>query len=118
MQGNIWGDCARSFFVENGKCISKPESVEFQEGISTELELHNLMIDFVTPDTLFSELYEFGNHKIHKRGFENLDFLGNLGHSIETDPAKRHFIDKQCSQQLGSVRFFTFEPHIRKQDRS
>jgi len=79
MLGNIWGDCARSFYVENGVCTNKPECIEFQEGASLELELHKLMISFVSPNTLFSELYEFGNHEIRKRGFENLDFLGNLG---------------------------------------
>ena len=113
--GNIWGDCARSYFVENGKCTSNPECTEFQKGVSIELELHDIMADFVTPSTLFSELYEFGNQEIKKRGFENLDFLGNLGHSIETDPSKRRFIDKNCPEALGNANFFTFEPHIRRQ---
>jgi len=116
MLGNIWGDCARSFYVENGVCTNKPECIEFQEGASLELELHKLMISFVSPNTLFSELYEFGNQEIRKRGFENLDFLSNLGHSIETDASKRRFIDKNCTELLGSTDFFTFEPHIRKQN--
>lgn len=73
------------------------------------------MIDFVTPSTLFSELYEFGNQEIKRRGYENLDFLGNLGNSIETDSSKRRFIDKNCSETLRSTSFFTIEPHIRRQ---
>ena len=72
------------------------------------------MIEFVSPETLFSELYAFGNQLITDMGYENLDFLGNLGHSIEVDPANRRFIDKKCHEPLGSVRLFTFEPHIRK----
>ena len=114
MLGGAWGDCARSFFVENGRCTRNPESAEFQQGAAVERELHKLMIGFVTPNTLFSELYEFGNREIRKRAFENLDFLGNLGHSIETDLSNRRFIDKNCSDMLGSTRFFTFEPHIRR----
>jgi Xaa-Pro aminopeptidase len=111
---DVWGDCARSFFVENGKYTIIPECKNFQEGASIELDLHRKMVDFVTPNTLFSELYEFGNKEIKKSGFENLDFLGNLGHSIETDPSRRRFIDKNCSEMLGEAKFFTFEPHIRK----
>jgi len=115
MLGNVWGDCARSFFVENGKCTNEPNCLEFQEGASIEFELHEVMTNFVTPSTLFSELYEFGNREIKKRGFENLDFLRNLGHSIETDASKRRFIDKDCFETLGSANFFTFEPHICRQ---
>jgi Xaa-Pro aminopeptidase len=114
MLGDVWGDCARSSFVENGKYTNDPECTSFQEGASIELELHRKVADFVTPNTMFSELYEFGNKEIKNSGFENLDFLGNLGHSIETDPSKRRFIDKNCSEVLGEAKFFTFEPHIRK----
>lgn len=114
MIGQVWGDCTRSYFVENGKCTSTPVCKEFQEGISIELELHDNMVNFVTPSTSFSELFEFGNQEIKRSGFENLDFLGNLGHSIETSRSKRLFIDEACSETLGKVSFFTFEPHIRK----
>jgi hypothetical protein len=47
-----------------------------------EIELHKRMKSYVTTDTLFSELYQFGNNEIERLGYENLDFLGNLGHSI------------------------------------
>ena len=114
MLGDVWGDCARSYFVERGKCVTNPQSESFHEGGFVEIELHRLMQEFVTPETLFSELYEFGNHQIEMLGYENLDFLGNLGHSIETDPSTRRFIDESCTDTLGSVGLFTFEPHVRK----
>ena len=114
MLGSVWGDCARSYFIEHGKYVSNPGRKEFHEGKSVEIELHSAMKEFVTPGTLFSELYEFGNRQINVKGFVNLDFLGNLGHSIETSPVQRRFIDKNCNETLGSVRFFTFEPHIKK----
>lgn len=112
--GSIWGDCARSYYVEEGSCTFEPHRQDFQNGDLVEKELHRLMMDFVTPGTLFSELFEFGNEQIRKLGYENLDFLGNLGHSIETDVTKRRYIDQNCHEKLGSVMLFTFEPHIRK----
>ncbi len=114
MTGDVWGDCARSFYVEGGVCTTRPQSAAFKEGSAAELELHRLMKEFVSPSTKFSELFEFGNRKIQALGYENLDFLGNLGHSIETAPSKRRFIDASCHEQLGAVKFFTFEPHIKK----
>ena len=116
MVGDIWGDCARSYSVEKGTVTKYPQKRDFQEGYTVEKELHKHMKAFVKPETRFSELYEFGNHQINELGFENLDFLGNLGHSIEKDSAKRRFIDESCHEKLGDVPLFTFEPHIRKLD--
>ena len=114
MLGTVWGDCARSYYVESGVCTTKPCLAEFLEGAQAETELHNTMKNFVSPQTRFSELYEFGNELVHSLGFENLDFLRNLGHSIEHQPSQRRFIDKSCNETLDAVQFFTFEPHIRK----
>ena len=111
---NIWGDCARSFVIENGEVTSNPESEEFIEGINAEKYLHSEMKKYVNTKTTFSELYQFGNQLIVKMGWENLDFLNNLGHSIETQLDYRRYIEKGCEVCLGSVSFFTFEPHIRK----
>ena len=44
--------------------------------------LHQALIDAGTPDMTFEELYYYMNELIVKEGFINLDFLGNLGHSI------------------------------------
>ena len=114
MLGNIWGDCARSYFIEEGQCITLPASLEFQQGYSVVQKLHLRMKTFVKPTTLFSELCEFGNQQIHELGCVNLDFLNNLGHSIEVKTENRRFIDKNCHEQLGNVQLFTFEPHIKK----
>lgn len=114
--GNIWGDCARSFVVENGRYTPSPVQVPFKEGLHIEEQLHTEMTRYVTPETRFSDLYEYANDLISDYGYENLDFLNNLGHSIETDTSKRKFIDKDCHEQLGNVQLFTFEPHVRKQN--
>ena len=109
---NIWGDCARSFFVEDGHCSAVPTHTEFVRGYEAQIALHQAMMGFVTPATKFSELYAYGNALIEALGFENLDFLNNLGHSIETNLSDRRFIDENAHDRLGEARFFTFEPHI------
>lgn len=72
------------------------------------------MLDFVSPETRFSELFRFANDQIHRMGFENLDFMGNVGHSIESTPDARRYIEKGNDQTLGEAMLFTFEPHIRE----
>ena len=42
----------------------------------------------------------------------NLDFSGNLGHSIERRRDDRVYIERGNRIRLGDVAFFTFEPHI------
>ncbi len=42
----------------------------------------------------------------------NLDFLGNLGHSIEKNKNDRIYIEKGNRKRLSDVTMFTFEPHI------
>lgn len=112
--GSVWGDCARSYAVENGAVAEEPSNPEFIDGIEVEKALHRDMINFVSPETKFSHLFEYANSKIKDYGYENLDFLLNLGHSIEVRPEARRFIDKNSHEKLGSVSFFTFEPYIKK----
>ena len=42
----------------------------------------------------------------------NLDFMGNLGHSIVKVKSDRIYIEKENKAKLGAVNYFTFEPHI------
>lgn len=112
--GEAWGDCARSYVVEGGIVTRNPSRTEFAEGLAIEKRLHKEMIEFAEPSTRFSDLFEYSNSRIAQFGYENIHFLRNLGHSIEVTPSERRFIDKNCHELLGSVSFFTFEPHIRK----
>jgi hypothetical protein len=57
---------------------------------------------FVTPRTSFEELFTFANAEIHRHGFENLDFLGNVGHSIESSRETRRYIEAGNKQLLGT----------------
>jgi Xaa-Pro aminopeptidase len=109
-----WGDCARSIPVEDGKACQPGKSEIFGEGMAFELLLHEKMKQFVRPDTSFEELHEFSTREIVLHGYENLDFGGNLGHSIVTRLDDRCYLEKGCKVKLGEVRFFTFEPHIAK----
>lgn len=112
--GKWWGDCARSFVVERGRVTSNPSLPEFQDGTTTVRELHASMCRFATPTTRFCDLYRFANDWITVTGFENIDFLNNVGHSIAARLDDRLFINEDTTELLGSVECFTFEPHIRQ----
>jgi len=112
-RNGYWGDCARSFYVENGRVVSEPVAPEFAAGRRFLETLHAEMRNTVHPDMQFSELYEWTNDRIKANGFENLDFLGNVGHSIATNREDRQYIEATNCNRLGSVPFFTFEPHVR-----
>ena len=74
--------------------------------------LHEAMHDFVDSNTTFEDLFYFINGEISKKGYVNLDFLGNLGHSIVREKSKRIYIEKGNAMKLSDVEAFTFEPHI------
>ena len=74
--------------------------------------LHNELLKFATPETTFEQLYFYMNDFIEKAGFVNLDFLGNLGHSIVKAKSDRIYIEQGNDCKLGDVKYFTFEPHI------
>lgn len=113
--GNIWGDYARTIVIENGVVvddIAKLQNKEWKSGLIMEEKLHSELLSFVTPETTFAQLYEYMNKLIIAEGYINLDFMGNLGHSIVKEKADRIYIEKGNGATLGSVEYFTFEPHI------
>ncbi|MDO5157013.1 MAG: M24 family metallopeptidase [Eubacteriales bacterium] len=114
---NIWGDYARTLIVENGVVVDERNcsNEEWKNGIAMEKELHMVMKQYVTPQTTFEELYYYMNQFIEERGYINLDFLGNLGHSIVKYKGERIYIEKGNTTRLGDVAYFTFEPHISTQ---
>lgn len=114
LDGSIWGDCARSYVFQKGKIADKNNYGEFSEGMKFQKKFHNKMKSFVSTETTFEELYFFANDLISSNGFENLDFLSNLGHSIEKEKTERIYIEKNNRRKLSSVNLFTFEPHIRQ----
>lgn len=112
---NIWGDYARTIIIEDGKVIDKIENIrnsEWKQGLQMEQYLHKLLIENAAPDMTFEELYYFINEVISNHGFLNLDFAGNLGHSIVEDKNDRIYTEKGNKAKLSEVKMFTFEPHI------
>ena len=79
----IWGDYARTLIVQNGIVVD-------------EENINNIE----------------WNKVIEDNGFVNLDFMGNLGHSIVKEKKDRIYIEKGNHTCLGDVTCFTFEPHI------
>lgn len=112
----IWGDYARTLIVENGRIVKDIEQIqngEWRNGLKMEAYLHETMRGFVDENTTFEELFYYINDQIKVRGYINLDFLGNLGHSIVKDKKHRIYIEKGNTEKLSAVEAFTFEPHIR-----
>jgi methionine aminopeptidase len=104
-----WGDCARTFHVgANGA------STIIQEGIDLERQLHGELADWATTETTFDALFRHMNARIVDCGYENLDFAGNLGHTIERSREERLYTEAGNMTRLGEVSLFTFEPHIRR----
>lgn len=111
---DTWGDYARTIIIENGKVVecNDVSNDEWKNGLLMEKYLHEQMCKFITPKTTFEELYFYINGVIEERGYINLDFMSNLGHSIVRQKADRIYIEKGNHISLGEVDYFTFEPHI------
>ena len=77
-----------------------------------EEKLHDELLKYATPETTFEELYFYMNNMINLHGFINLDFIGNLDHSIAEKKSDRIYIEKGNKNKLSYVEYFTFEPHI------
>ena len=110
---HYWGDCARSFPVENGKVNHQPESIEFRNGLHFLKQMHEHMLTLVTPQTTFGQLFDWANMRIRQGGFVNLDYRNNVGHSIATERDQRQFIESDNRVPLSAVPFFSFEPFVR-----
>lgn len=112
---NIWGDYARTIIIEDGTVVDSAEDVkkkEWRRGLLMEQKLHNELFKFAKPQTTFEELYRHINQLILSEGFINLDFIGNLGHSIVKNKNDRIYTEDGNLAPLSSVSYFTFEPHI------
>ena len=113
--GDTWGDYARTIIIQNGKAVQSDDEImnpEWRAGVEMEKKLHKRMRSIVNPEMTFEELYVQMNEFILEEGFINLDFLGNLGHSIVRRREDRVYIEKGNHAKLSDVDYFTFEPHI------
>lgn len=111
----VWGDYARTVIVEDGVVVTDSAKIrndEWRSGLLMEAKLHEAMRSFVCKDTTFEKLFSHINDFIRENGYENLDFLGNLGHSIVKDKGQRIYIEQGNRTKLSEVEAFTFEPHI------
>lgn len=113
IQQHYWGDCARSFAIEDGKVTANPSLLEFKNGIHFLEQLQQQMMKIVQPETSFGQLFDWANVRIRESGFVNLDYRNNVGHSITTSSEERQFIRSNNSVKLGDTAFFSFEPFVR-----
>ncbi|MFF2089852.1 M24 family metallopeptidase [Paenibacillus sp. NPDC058174] len=119
---NYWGDYARTLTFIDGKVIDEEHTednqsaLEFLHGINTVKKLHNVFMAYIKPDMTFEEVYLHMNEVIQNLGYINLDFSGNLGHSIEFNKDHRKYFELGNKTRLNEVSYFTFEPHIKLKD--
>lgn len=109
----IWGDCARSFAIENGKVTTTPKSLEFKNGMLFLQQLQQQMLRIARPELSFGQLFDWANVRIRESGFVNLDYRNNVGHSIAISREERQFIQTNNAIALGDAPFFSFEPFVR-----
>ena len=109
------GGLSRTIVLEKGRVVTRIEEIvnkEWQAGLLMEEKLHQELKRFATPTTTFAELCEHINRYIVQSGFANLDFKGNLGHSIAKSKKSRIYIESGNRTRLSEAQLFTFEPHI------
>jgi methionine aminopeptidase len=117
---SYWGDYARSFIISKGQVVGAEikdldsKCLEFIEGMKIEELLHKKFLKFTKEEHSFEEIYTEMNLLIQSHGYENLDFIGNLGHTIEKYLDKRKYFEIGNKTKLSEVDLFTFEPHIRR----
>jgi Xaa-Pro aminopeptidase len=111
--GDCLGDCARSYFLKDGSLVTAEEAGSEQAAaMALERHLHAAFVARVRPDMSFAEIHREMDALVRAAGYENLDLLANYGHSLEKDVADFILMDASNERLLGSVDFFTFEPHI------
>ena len=82
----------------------------FDEAIADAKALQRYAISRIQPGMPARELYQICANWIDERGYTLRDFLGNVGHSIDTAFAVHGFIDKyNDAPMMGG---WTLEPHI------
>ncbi len=111
----LWGDYARTIILEDGKAVRDVKAIRhpaWRAGLLMEEELHAEMQRIAVPDMTFEELAERMNAFIIREGYINLDFHGNLGHSIEKRSEDRIYLEPGNKAKLSDAAMFTFEPHI------
>lgn len=113
--GDTWGDYARTLIIEKGCVVETAGKIkcdEWRNGLLMEKKLHEKIKEIVSPLMTFEDLYLRMNEYIKAEGYINMDFMGNLGHSIVRRKDDRIYIEKGNNTKLGDVSYFTFEPHI------
>jgi Xaa-Pro aminopeptidase len=114
-----WGDYARTFIIIDGTAVgvdvleSSNNDVELMDGVTVEEKLHKIFRNYIKPDMTFEDVYLHMNEVINQLDYINLDFAGNLGHTIEFNKDNRRYFESGNKNKLSEVTLFTFEPHIK-----
>lgn len=116
---SYWGDYARTFIIIDGKAVGvdalecNNNEFELMDGVKVEENLHKIFVNYIKPDMTFEDVYLHMNEVINQLDYINLDFAGNLGHTIEFNKDNRRYFESGNKTKLSEVTLFTFEPHIK-----
>jgi Xaa-Pro aminopeptidase len=119
MLNTYWGDYARTFIIVDGKAVNvdtlecSKNDLELMDGVKVEKKLHTIFMNYIKPDMTFEDVYLHMNDVINQLDYTNLDFAGNLGHTIEFNKDNRRYFESGNKTKLSDVTLFTFEPHIK-----
>ncbi len=90
MLNGCWGgDYARTITVCDSRVLIEGVGLdsnvkkEYYDGINIEKLLHEYFVQHINEDMTFEDVYHVINKKIKDYGYKNLDFMSNLGHTIE-----------------------------------
>lgn len=113
--GDYFGDSARTYFLRGGRLVTAEDAgTEEAEAMHFEKYLHDVFVKTARPDMTFGDIHRQMAQRVKEGGYENLDLLDAYGHSIATSPSDFIIMEKDNRHLLGSVDYFTFEPHIAK----
>lgn len=102
------GAIRRTFVVQNGQVVRQLDDIaeaEIRNGLRFENQLHAELRRFVDRNTTFEQLYAYMNDYIRAQGYQNLDFNGNLGHSIVKNKNHRIYIEAGNHKKLSRCVF-------------
>ena len=111
--GALWGDCARSYCVEDGVVVQSPRDAELMAGLRMQLRIHEALREMARPATTIDDVCSMAAAILRDEAYENLDFHQNFGHTIVETRDARAWVEPGNRTTLADVGLFTFEPHVR-----
>jgi hypothetical protein len=100
------GQCVVTPATGQNRRSAMPQTQELAAGRHFLASLHTKMQKTLYPEMKFHALFDWTNDCIKTSGFENLDFLGNVGCSIAAPREDRQYIEVHNMRLLQEAHFY------------